>query len=49
MFSFALNKSLFYLFIFTAVSSFFAYKIVVKAYSGVYDENSYESMIIRAK
>ncbi len=39
--SLKLNQSLFFIFLFVIVSSFLAYKIIVKAYSGVYDfENS---------
>jgi hypothetical protein len=47
--SFGLNKSLFYLFLFTLISSFLAYQLVVKAYSGIYDDYSYESTVASSR
>ncbi|MBP7007057.1 MAG: hypothetical protein KBC44_00230 [Candidatus Pacebacteria bacterium] len=44
-----LNKTLIYFLVFTAVSSFLAYKIVVKAYDGTFDYSSYEAKIINSK
>jgi|GEM_PF-5530496 len=35
--SLSLSRSLLYLFIFTLISAALVYRIVVKAYSGVYD------------
>ncbi len=42
------DKSLIYLLIFTAISSFLAYRIVVKAYDGILDTD-YEAQIVRTK
>ena len=44
-----LNKSLLYILILTIVSSFLAYRIIVKAYDGVYIDSHYEVLIIKAK
>ena len=49
VFSLELNKSLLFIFIFTLVSAVLAYKIVAKAYSGVFDARNYETTIFGTK
>lgn len=46
---YSLNKSLLYMLIFTIIGSALAYKLVVTAYEGAYDESTYEAMIIKSK